>query len=138
VIRHGSRTLLKRANVDSLQSFGFQAITPIEVRGFALNKTTLCIGDSLSFTFSVKNTSHTEGAKIRLEFGVDYVKANGKTSRKIFQISERLFQAGETWICTRQLSFKDLTTRKHYLGVHNIAVIVNGVEKTVLSFDLIL
>lgn len=137
VIRHGSRTLLKRANTDSLQSFGFQPNTTIEIQDFVLNKTALRIGDSLSFSFTAKNTSNTEGVKTRLEFGVDYVKANGKTSRKIFQISERFFDKNEIWTCKKQLSFKDLTTRKHYLGTHNIAIIVNGIEKAVLSFDLI-
>ncbi len=144
VIRHGSRTLLKRANTDALQNFGFQSITPIEIQNFELNKTTLSIGDSLSFTFSAKNTSNTdgtsrnnrEGAKIRLEFGVDYVKANGKTTRKIFQISERLFVENEICTYQKQLSFKDLTTRKHYCGIHNIAIIVNGVEQASLSFNL--
>jgi 3-methyladenine DNA glycosylase AlkC len=137
LIRHGSRTLLKRGNTDSLQSFGFQSNTPIEIQNFALEKAVVQISDSLFFHFNAQNTSHTEGYKIRLEFGVDYVKANGKTSRKIFQITERFFEPNEVWICQKQLSFKDLTTRKHHLGTHNIAIIVNGVEKTALSFDLV-
>ena len=137
LIRHGSRTLLKRANPDSLQSFGFEPNTPIEIQDFVLDKTILRIGDSLPFSFIAKNTSNTDRVKTRLEFGIDYVKANGKTSRKIFQISERFFDKNEIWTCKKLLSFKDLTTRKHYLGTHNIAIIVNGLEKAVLSFDLI-
>ena len=32
--------------------------------------------------------------------------------------------------------FKDLTTRKHYLGEHFISIIVNGLEVTKKSFIL--
>ena len=137
VIRHGSRTLLKRANTDSLQSFGFQSVTPVEIYDLILDISVVTIGGDLTFGFNLKNTSNTEGVKIRLEFGVDYVKANGKTSRKIFQITERIFAENEVWACRKKLSFKDLTTRKHYLGTHSIAIIVNGIEKIALTFDLV-
>ena len=33
-------------------------------------------------------------------------------------------------------SFKDLSTRKHYPGIHSIAIIVNGAERDKLDFSL--
>ncbi len=136
VIRHGSRTLLKRANVKALQNFGFQEIIPVEVVDLTININTLSIGDALTFTFSIKNLSDTEGCKMRLEYGIDYMKSNGKTSRKIFQITETMLEQGKTRTFTRQQSFKNLTTRKHYAGEHSLAIIVNGQEKSLISFYL--
>jgi 3-methyladenine DNA glycosylase AlkC len=136
VIRHGSRTLLKRANPKALQNFGFQEVIPVEVTDFAIDKNTLKIGEVLTFTFSIKNLSDTEGYKVRLEYGIDYMKANGKTSRKIFQISETTFEQGKTRSFIRQQSFKNLTTRKHYSGEHRLAIIVNGHEKACINFYL--
>ena len=47
---------------------------------------------------------------------------------KVFQISENTYAPGEHTI-KRKHSFADLSTRKHYPGEHEIAIIVNGVEK---------
>ena len=64
VIRHGSRTLLKRANMKALQSFGFQEVTTVEVLNLAIKNDTLSIGETLTFSFLIKNLSDTEGCKL--------------------------------------------------------------------------
>ena len=64
------------------------------------------------------------------------MKANGKSSKKIFQIIEKEYQPGEYSIKRKQ-SFIDMTTRKHYPGEHQISIIVNGEEKAKKSFELI-
>lgn len=60
---------------------------------------------------------------------ISFVRANGKTSRKVFQISERTYNSGRHMI-KRRHSFADMSTRKHYPGVHDLAIVVNGVEKS--------
>lgn len=138
VVKHGSRTLLKRANSQSLQNFGFHADIPIEISEFFINKRSLQLGESLLFRFSFKNTSLTEGVKIRLEYAIDFVKSNGATSKKVFKIAEKLISPNEFCTYSRNIVFKDLTTRKHYAGQHTIALIVNGIEKKKLDFQLII
>ena len=64
------------------------------------------------------------------------MKANGKTSRKIFKISETTLEQGKTLVLNRQQSFRNLTTRKHYAGEYGLAIIVNGQEKAYISFYL--
>lgn len=145
IIRHGSRTLLKRANAGALQAFGFGADAHLVVENLRLDKTVLSIGEGLVFGFSVHDMSNIEntvqnsreGRKIRIEYGIDYRKANGKTTRKIFQITETTYSAGQSLRYERRQSFHDLTTRKHYKGQHQLAIIVNGVEKAVVKFDLL-
>ena len=38
---------------------------------------------------------------------------------------------------TRTLSFQDLTTRKHYSGIHTLAVIINGLEMKSADFEVV-
>jgi len=125
IVKHGCRTLLKKGNREVLGIFSFDG--EVEVRDFRLHDEVVQIGGSLEFSFSVRTDS-----KVRIEYGVDYVKSNGKVSRKIFQISES--PLSRTY--TKRHDFKDLSTRKHYAGVHGVALIVNGVERGRLEFEL--
>ncbi|MBL7813851.1 MAG: DNA alkylation repair protein [Saprospiraceae bacterium] len=141
VIRHGSRTLLKRANPTVLKNFGLDSSIPVEILNFELNKSEIAIGDTLNFSFLVKNISAKESPndsekeyKLRLEYAIDYVKSNGKISRKVFQILEKTIGGVQVLSFQRKQSFKDMTTRKHQEGQHGIAILVNGQEKAYLSF----
>jgi len=138
IIKHACRTLLKRGNRDALALFGFHDGESIDVLHFELVTDeavpTLAIGDDLNFSFSVRTDKTT---KLRLEYRIDFVKKNGKTSPKVFQISETKLAADVTKMHTKKHSFKDLSTRKHYPGTHAITLITNGVERETLSFEIV-
>ena len=72
---------------------------------------------------------------VRLEYLIQFAKARGKTSEKVFQIAERELPPGKTTF-NRKHSFADLTTRKHYAGAHKITIVVNGEPKTNDNFSL--
>ena len=133
VIRHGSRSLLKRGNVGALKHFGLTETKGIDIESLKTDKKKLAIGDTLLFSFQL---TIKKGAKLRIEYGIDYMKSNGKTNRKIFKLSEGVFEKG-THSFSRKQSFRELTTRKHYAGKHAIAIIVNGMEKATLDFSLV-
>lgn len=133
IVKHGCRTLLKRGNRDALAFFGYDNAIAITVENFALSKASICIGEDISFSFVI---STKQAAKVRLEYGIDYVKANGKRNRKIFKISEMSLNDNEQKQYTKKRSFADLSTRKHYAGVHSIALIVNGMEQALQDFEL--
>ena len=63
------------------------------------------------------------------------MKANGKLAGKMFQISEKSYEPGKYFI-TRNQSFVNMTTRKHYPGKHEITILVNGEEKIRKAFQL--
>ena len=73
---------------------------------------------------------------MRIEYIVHFVKANGKTSPKVFQIKEVEMKPGEHNI-NKKHTFKNMSTRKHYPGQHFISVLVNGVEKAKTSILLL-
>lgn len=133
VIKHGCRTLLKKGNVEVLALFGYHGGSDIVVEDFRLESDRLSIGDNLVFAFTIRTD---EATKVRLEYGIDYVKATGKTSRKIFKISETTMAAGERKDYAKTHSFANVSIRKHHPGTHAIALIVNGEERGTLGFEL--
>jgi len=133
VVKHGCRTLLKKGNREVLTIFGYGDATAVSVQSLAIGAPTIAIGEDNTFSFELSSNKAT---KVRLEYGVDYVKATGKRSRKIFQLSEGSIKENETKRYTRKHSFKDVSVRKHHPGSHSITLIVNGVEQGTLDFEL--
>ena len=133
IVKHGCRTLLKKGNREVLALFGYNDITSVDINDFSLEAISAAIGDDIAFSFII---STNEAAKVRLEYGIDYVKANGKRNRKIFKISEVSIKKNEKKTYRKKHSFADVTTRKHYPGLHSITLIVNGAERGTLDFAL--
>jgi 3-methyladenine DNA glycosylase AlkC len=135
IVKHACRSLLKAGNSRALMIFGFEDAKNVIVRNLIFDKKTVQISEEIVFSFQLELQAE-KYSKIRLEYGMDFMKANGKLSRKIFQISEKTYEQG-TFSITKKHSFVNRTTRKHYLGKHRIAIIVNGEEKTVQDFELV-
>jgi 3-methyladenine DNA glycosylase AlkC len=134
IIKHACRTMLKDGDKRALMLFGFANPELLTVSGLATDKQILQIGDFLTFSFMLVNHSE-KSQRIRLEYRVHYMKSGGKTSAKVFQISEGVFSPGEYFI-TRKQAFTDFTTRTHYAGKHRIEIIVNGEVKAEAGFVL--
>jgi len=133
IVKHGCRTLLKKGNREVLAIFGIDNAVSIDVEGFALGARSISIGEDITFSFSI---SAKEATKVRLEYGIDYVKSGGKRNRKIFQLSEISLKENTKKSYVRKHSFADVSTRKHYPGTHSVTLIVNGAERGTLDFVL--
>ncbi|HBE9445691.1 DNA alkylation repair protein [Clostridioides difficile] len=133
IVKHGCRTLLKKGNRDVLALFGYDDTTSINIQDFTLETTSISIGENLTFSFKILAKKAT---KTRLEYGIDYMKSNGKRNRKIFKISEVSLKENEKKSYMKKHSFADVSVRKHYPGIHSIAIIINGIEKDKLDFEL--
>ncbi|OLQ74379.1 DNA alkylation repair protein [Photobacterium proteolyticum] len=134
LIKHACRTLLKQGNPDVLQIFGFDS-TDIELFDFRVTTPAVQIGDQLEFTFSLLNRG-VSPTMLRLEYGLYYKKHNGDLSRKVFKISERELEPGRIYDIKRKQSFKPITTRKLYIGTHQVSIILNGKENKRVEFEL--
>lgn len=134
IVKHGCRSLLKKGNRDVLNIFGFTDPEFVIINNFKLQSKAIAIGKNLIFSFTIM-TEKT--MKIRLEYGIDYVKANGKKNRKIFQISEFNLEKNNAKQYTKSHLFADMSTRKHYIGRHTIILIVNGEKFATQEFDVL-
>ncbi len=136
LVRHASRTLLKEGNLEIMKLFGFGSIKAIKLSDFHIHTPKVKIGSSLDFSFRITNTSPKD-IKIRLEYGIYFMKANKSLSRKVFKISEKVYNGNSTTEIRRKQSFKIITTRKLHTGRHQVSLIINGKELDKLDFELI-
>ncbi|MFT7681624.1 MAG: 3-methyladenine DNA glycosylase AlkC [Moritella dasanensis] len=142
LVKHACRTLLKQAQPEIMALFGFQQDL-IQLTAMAITTPVVKVGDKLNFNFSIENTSHN-AQKLRLEYGLYYLKKNGSLARKVFKISERVIAANTQEQISRHQSFKVISTRVFHLGIHKLAIIINGQEcgvgsrqEALHSFELI-
>ena len=136
LIKHGCRTLLKSGHSEILHYYGLHDTSTIVSEGFKVNTPTVKIGASLNFSFSLINQD-TLPKTIRLEYGVYYLRQNGTHARKVFKISERMYQPNEEKWIEKNQSFKVITTRIFYAGIHKVSLIVNGKEVDMEEFELL-
>lgn len=123
ILKHASRSLLRKGHPEVLQLFGF--LPPDHVSVSDLNTGAMvAIGETLPFSFNLQSEEKRLG-KLRIEYAIDFIKANGKSSTKVFKISEADYSEQEKSI-SRSHSFKIITTRKYYPGVHAFSVFING------------
>jgi 3-methyladenine DNA glycosylase AlkC len=127
IVKHACRTLLKKGDSRALRLFGFGDPSALDVQGVTVTPPRISIGEEARLSFTLR-VGTEEPSEVRLEYVVRYVKANGRTSPKVFQIREATLPPGEHEF-TKTISFADLSTRKHHPGSHGITVVVNGVEK---------
>lgn len=120
-----------------MELFGFcSSAEDIHIKDFQISTPEVRIGNSLEFSFKLLN-DNKDRAKIRLEYGVYYQKANGTLAKKVHKISEKEYPENSVTNITRKHSFGVVTTRKLHLGLHQVAVIINGNEFERYDFKLI-
>ena len=131
IVRRGCRTLVRQADPEVLSLFGYADVLNnpnIISSAFIRNEPdSIFIGETseLHFGFLVQEKNPV---KLRIEYAIDFVKANQKNSSKIFLLTDRDFSGSEGVERVRVHNWKDLTTRRHYSGIHRISLLVNGVE----------
>lgn len=134
LVKHACRTLLKAGNRKALTLFGFGSTENLIVSDFQLDKKSIALGGKITLTYSLEVKGDKE-TKVRLEYGVYYMKANGELRRKVWKISEKSYQPG-SYAISKNHKFVDRTTRKHYPDRHCISLIVNGEERDKLELTL--
>ncbi|MBT3251825.1 MAG: DNA alkylation repair protein [Candidatus Marinimicrobia bacterium] len=125
LIKHACRTMLKNGVTEVLELFGFGNPEKIKLLDFNVDQN-VKMGDKIQFGFSISSEEGQLG-RLRIEYAIDFMKSNGKQSAKVFKISEGNYQDSVKKI-TRKYSFKKITTRKYYSGLHGISIIINGKE----------
>jgi 3-methyladenine DNA glycosylase AlkC len=135
ILRHGARTLLRKADAGIYNQFGLSGIHDCELNKFTLSRKSIPLGKAIELEFSLSNKASAKQL-FRVELGVYYMRSGGSTSRKLFKITENTFEPATTYKFKRRIDFTDLTTRKHYPGKHAVSIVVNGKELETKSFNV--
>lgn len=133
LVRHALRNELKKGNKRALALFALPHRTKARIHKLEITPAKIRIGESVHIHFTLESTANE---RLRLEYWVDFVKAKGHATRKVFQIFEGEFTAGAKRAFRKKHRFQDFTTRKHYAGAHRIAIAVNGSAKAEAEVQL--
>jgi len=139
ILRHGSRTLIRKANPEIMKLFGYgESIDrPITTSAsLTIDPPMLKIGESCTLNYELC-IREGDPIHIRIEYGIYFVRARGKTSRKLFLLSDKIVNGGQYLTGTKIHKWADLTTRKHYPGEHRIVILINGSEVATSVMNLV-
>ena len=135
IIKHATRTLVKAGHPEVFALLGYTAKPQLRLDGLKVNKAVIKLGQSIKFDL-VLSSECKKPQKLVIDYAVHHVKANGKTTAKVFKLKTLNMAGGETVALSKIQQFKPITTRRYYAGTHAIEVLVNGVALGRIDFDL--
>jgi 3-methyladenine DNA glycosylase AlkC len=134
MLRHASRTLIKRADQRVLKAWGMA--NPL--RGdatFSVSPTKVLQGDAA--TLSVVLQSRAKKSQVLMvDYVVHHVKKGGVTSAKTWKGWQLTLHPGECRELQKKHSLKIVTTRRDYPGRHAVDLMINGKVVASAWFDL--
>lgn len=135
LLAHASRSLVKAGHPRVLRAFGADAAF-VGRATLASSPSRVRVGASVALALSLVSRSK-EPQKLVIDYVVHHVRANGKSSPKVFKGWKVTLGAGESLELSRNHSMKPVTTRRYYAGTHTIACRVNGTDVAHASFELV-
>lgn len=117
VVRHATRFLLKEGEPKALKLNGYHTSPKVKIHKFKLTPKRFKEGESFKFSFEIENKD-TKTLNLLLDYIIHYPKKNGKLSPKAFRLKAMKLKKGEVVKIEKEVTFKKVTTRKHYAGEH--------------------
>ncbi len=125
IVQHALRSSVKRNEAGALRVLGFGKTANVVIKNASISPARVKPGTSVTISFDVAGKS-ARAQNLLVDLRVHYVKANGKTSAKVFKLRQIALAANAVMAFSKRLSLNDLTTRKHYPGVHRVEAVING------------
>lgn len=135
LIRHATRTLVKGGHPDVFSLLGYTESPRLSVKGLQLDHQHVELGATINFSVLIKSTAPKQ-QRVVIDYAVHQVKANGQTTAKVFKLKSVTIAAGATIELNKSHPFKKITTRKYYAGQHAIELLINGVARGRIEFEL--
>lgn len=135
IIKHALRSLLKQGRKQALQMLGFKTRDDIAITKLCIKKN-IKLNSDLNFSFQIYSKTSDPLGKIRVEYMMYFKRANNKTNKKVFFISQNNYKQNTITI-NRKYSFKPISTRAYHKGIHRVSIIINGKELASKEFMLI-
>jgi 3-methyladenine DNA glycosylase AlkC len=134
IIRHATRTLVKRGHPGALKLHGV-AGSGVKVVSAKVRTRRVMVGEALAVQVVLKNTSKKPAATI-VDHEVRFLKANGMHSPKVFKGKKLVVDPGATVAIEMKIPIRAVTVRAYYPGVQYWVSVVNGVRSPEERFVL--
>ena len=135
IVKQALRSLIKKGDFKALAILGYQKSEHLVLDKFEVKSTKVKIGEELKFEFSLVNKGDYD-QEVLIDYVLHYQKANGKLAPKVFKLTQKTIKVGEVLNIQKKQSFKIITTRKFYIGKHQIQLQLNGEALECIDFEL--
>ena len=136
IARHALRSLIKQGNPRALAVIGVGGKAQVEVLELKVTPAVIRLGDPITLSFKVQSTLE-QNQRLVIDYAIDYVKASGGTSAKVFKLKTFDLPAQGCVALSRTQHIRELTTRRHYAGLHAVHLLVNGERLGSTAFEIL-
>lgn len=136
IIKHASRTLIKKGHAGSLSVFDFEKDAKVKIENFNLSPKKLILGKELCFEFDLISEKN-KTQKLVIDYVIQYRKKSGELAPKVFKLKELHLPAKQKVRLSKKQWIKDFTTRKHFAGIHLLELQINGQRLAKKEFEIV-
>jgi 3-methyladenine DNA glycosylase AlkC len=134
LLRHASRTLVKRGDRRVLAAWGLDA----PLRGtatLAVAPRRIRLGEAIELRLTLESSARAAQA-LAIDYVVHHLRADGTTSPKVFKGWNVVLAPGGRRVLQRRHAVRPITTRRYHPGHHRIEIQANGRVVAEAAFDL--
>lgn len=135
LVRHALRTLVKRGDERALAVRGYVAVA-VTVANLRVSPESVALPGRVAIDFDLTNDTSAP-ADLAVDYLVHFRKANGTLAPKVFKLATVTLGPGETRSFRKHHTLRQMTTRVHHGGTHEVEVQVNGVRSGRAAFDVV-
>jgi len=135
IVNHALRSAVKRADAGALGALGYGSKAEVSLRDKRIAPLRPKIGGSVTVSFTLVN-KQARPQRVMVDLVVHFVKARG-TGAKTFKMKVLTLAPRARVVVTKKIGLQQLTTRKHYAGIHKVEALLNGRRTALGSFTLL-
>ncbi len=135
IVNHALRSAIKRADAGALGALGYGGKAQVFARKVSISPARAKIGGHVAIAFTLVNKL-AKRQRVMADLVVHFVKARG-TGAKTFKLRAVDLGPRGSLALSKKIALKQLTTRKHYPGVHKVEALFNGARVPLGQFTLI-
>lgn len=134
LLKHASRTLIKKGHGKALANFGFAPLTDVTAT-LTLESECVNFPGELGFKVILSNTGNEKRTAL-VDYAIHHQKKDGSLSPKVFKGKSLVLQPGESVSITKRHALRPITTRVYHPGLHRLEIMLNGAS--VANADVLL
>jgi hypothetical protein len=116
---------VKQGHPEVFGLLGFTARPRVELKSLRVSPAAIRLGDAVEIVFELRSLGKSE-QKLVVDYAVHHVRANGKTTPKVFKYRTVDLAPGGTIRMRKMHAVRAVTTRRYYPGEHAVELLVNG------------
>jgi 3-methyladenine DNA glycosylase AlkC len=134
IVRHALRSALKRADAGALAALGYGGKAEVSVHDARIAPVRARIGGSVAVSFTLLNRS-SKRQRVMADLVVHFAKKRG-TGAKTFKLKALDLAPRASVVLSKKIGLAQLSTRRHYPGVHRVEALLNGQRVALGKFSL--